>query len=452
MIESIGVNHADMNEYQEIVLTQPELSGIIVKSIDGLGPAGANINFTELATIDGAIDNSARIETREIKLDLIFMTNQQFPLIEDVRLKTYKLFPVKKNITFYIKTDRRGLIHCYGRVEKNEPKIFQKQEGCTITIKCGDPFWHTDEQVNTIFFGVEPLFEFIYDNEGYGTKEVSGNQYDWDPCITVLNNSKYKGYVRDEDRIHVIVMSGTKYINSETNKPYYLYNNVVFDRYISRVPQYSQYIRPNEGYQEFFKNEEIDSLVKVDPETNEISIIAKVNPEFETTNRYHLKVLRTQMIGQGGTALTGYNTEMGEIHENDVTEGNVFYEGDADTGFIIDIIAKGNATKVQFFDKETGEAMELSDSIIASISGYGISQGDVITINSKFGMKSVTLLRDGKTYDLLNALVPTTYPDGTKRMEWLKLCKGNNVFAYHAETGLENLVFNVRYDVLYEGA
>ena len=67
MIESIGINHVDMNEYQEIILTQPELSGIIVKSIDGLGPAGATINMMELATIDGAIDNSSKYKLEILK-------------------------------------------------------------------------------------------------------------------------------------------------------------------------------------------------------------------------------------------------------------------------------------------------------------------------------------------------------------------------------------------------
>ena len=131
MIQSVTITNP-ANESLEMILAQPELSGFVVKSIDGLGPAPANINMTELATIDGAIDNTARLETRDIVLSLVFL---DAPTIEDARLKSYKYFPIKKKVRFTVKTDNRT---CFaeGRVEKNEPKIFQKQEGTTVTIKC----------------------------------------------------------------------------------------------------------------------------------------------------------------------------------------------------------------------------------------------------------------------------------------------------------------------------
>ena len=464
MIESIGVNHADIREYQEIVLTQPELSGIIVKSIDGLGPTGANINFTELATIDGAIDNSAKLETRELKIDLIFMTNSQLPLIEDVRLKTYKLFPVKKNITFYIKTDRRGLIHCYGRVEKNEPKIFQKQEGCTITIKCADPYWHTDEEVNTMFYGVEPLFEFQYDNESIGSHYQPGKYYDKAISKGFIINKTRTGYEDDCDKVHIQVfkVNDHTFTNDLGHQITYGLYEFLFDSYVSRVPSDDFYIGTSDDFKTIYENHELFVAARL-TQNNTIITQAMIKQTI-SEGSYSKYVFRSyeMVLGSGGDVINGEETEFGNI--NNFTEGNVFYDGEADTGIILEIIAKGAANGCKFYDMETGEMMQVSNSIIEQITHQGIDQGDVITINTKKGQKSAKLLRNGETYDILNALIPTVIDEqGTKRMEWLELHKGDNVFGYDTPKwdpdasdiidtgGLENLVFNVRYDMLYEG-
>lgn len=160
MIESITItNHLD--ESLELVLTEPEKSGIIIRSIDGLGPAKANMHLTDLATIDGGIDNGAKLDTRNIVLSLLFLKN---PTIEDTRLKTYKYFPIKQNITFKIKTDNR---ECYtiGRVESNTPNIFDRDEGCQISIICPDPYFYNVEDDDVIFFADNASFEFPFSNE-----------------------------------------------------------------------------------------------------------------------------------------------------------------------------------------------------------------------------------------------------------------------------------------------
>lgn len=167
MIKSITItNH--LGESIKMELMKPESSGFIVESIEGLGPAKANVNFTTLATIDGAIDNSARLEYRNIVINLIFLEN---PTIEDSRLKSYQYFPIKRNITFLIETDRR-ICETVGRVENNTPKIFSKsendREGCQISIMCPDPYFYSagpNKLTETVFYGTESLFEFPFSNE-----------------------------------------------------------------------------------------------------------------------------------------------------------------------------------------------------------------------------------------------------------------------------------------------
>lgn len=163
MIKSVTItNH--LGESIKLDLFNPEESGFIIKSIEGLGPVKANINFKELATNDGSIDNSARLSSRNIVMSLQFMES---PTIEETRLKSYKYFPIKRNIKFLIETDSR-ICETIGRVETNVPTIFSNAEGCQISILCPNPYFYSagENGANqTIFYGTEPLFEFPFSNE-----------------------------------------------------------------------------------------------------------------------------------------------------------------------------------------------------------------------------------------------------------------------------------------------
>lgn len=163
MIKSVTItNHLD--ESIKLDLFNPEESGFIIKSIEGLGPVKANINFKELATNDGSIDNSARLSSRNIVMNLQFMES---PTIEETRLKSYKYFPIKRNIKFLIETDSR-ICETIGRIETNTPTIFSNAEGCQISILCSNPYFYSAGENGTnqtIFYGTEPLFEFPFSNE-----------------------------------------------------------------------------------------------------------------------------------------------------------------------------------------------------------------------------------------------------------------------------------------------
>lgn len=163
MIKSVTVtNH--LGESKKFELRFPEKSGFLIQSISGLGPAKANINSTEIATNDGSIFNSARLTSRNIVLSLALMMQ---PTVEDIRLMAYKYFPIKKRIKLIFETDRRTA-EIYGYVESNEPDIFSKYVTTQISIICPDPYFYSAGQngiQRTIFYGIEPLFEFPFSNE-----------------------------------------------------------------------------------------------------------------------------------------------------------------------------------------------------------------------------------------------------------------------------------------------
>lgn len=163
MIKSVTItNHLD--ESIKLDLFNPEDSGFIIKSIEGLGPVKANINFKELATNDGSIDNSARLSSRNIVMNLQFIES---PTIEETRLKSYKYFPIKRNIKLLIETDSR-ICETIGRVETNVPTIFSNSEGCQISILCANSYFYSAGENGTnqtTFYGTDPVFEFPFSNE-----------------------------------------------------------------------------------------------------------------------------------------------------------------------------------------------------------------------------------------------------------------------------------------------
>lgn len=303
MIKSVTViNH--LGESLKMELMNPEKSGFAIKSISGLGPSKADIHMTDFATVDGAIDNSARIESRDITLDLIFYAN---PTIEDTRLLSYKYFPSKQMVNLIFETDNRTA-YTQGRVESNEPSIFSTNKkdhvGCKISILCPDSFMYSIGGDRHIFNGIEPLFEFPFTNE-----------------------------------------------------------------------------------------------------------------------------VETKTL------------QMGSISQ--YTERNVSYEGDAETGVIIVLHALGTIRDFAIYNTTTREVIKIDDDKYTAILGSGISASDEITINTSVGKKSITALRGGVTYNILNVL--------DKDPDWFQLSKGDNVFVYTVSYGLENVQLTIKNEIAYYG-
>lgn len=162
MIKAITVTNY-LGDSMRLSLNDPWETGLIIKNIEGLGPPKADINFTELATQDGGIDNSARVQSRNIVIDFQFTETEELRTIEEVRLQTYKYFPIKRNVTIQIETDKR-ICETIGKVESNEPNIFDQNEGCQISILCPNSYFRKPETGLLNVSGVNSLFEFPFCN------------------------------------------------------------------------------------------------------------------------------------------------------------------------------------------------------------------------------------------------------------------------------------------------
>lgn len=306
MIKSFTVTNY-LGDSIKIELGRPEKSGFLVKSVSGLGPSKANIITTEVSTNDGSLFNSARLNQRNIVFNFIFVETVNRENIEDVRQKSYKYFPLKKNLDLLIETDNR-IVKTTGYVESNEPNIFSSQEGTQISIICPDPYFYSagpDGNNITFLYGVEPVFEFPFSNESLT-----------DPLIT--------------------------------------FGNV------------------------------------------------------------HLK-----------------------------TENVITYKGDTEIGVTIHIHAIGEAENITIYNTGTREIMKIDTVKLEALTGSGIVAGDDIIIKTQKGDKSITLIREGISINMLNCL--------GKETDWFTLAKGDNIFAFTAESGTTNLRFWIENKVTYEG-
>lgn len=122
---------------------------------------------------------------------------------------------------------------------------------------------------------------------------------------------------------------------------------------------------------------------------------------------------------------------------------SVIYDGDADVGVTISIHANGPASGIRIYNTGTREQMGIDDNRIKALTGTGLSSGDEIVICTVKGKKSVTLIRDGARINILNCI--------SRNADWFQISKGDNVFAYTAETGSDLLQFTITNQVVYEG-
>lgn len=167
MIKSIKVTNHIGEEVKIDLMDDEPKHGMLVKSIEGLGPPKANINSSKNANFDGEVFNSTYLNKRNIVISLLFTPA---PSIEDTRQRMYKYFSIKKSIVITIEMDNRTL-SAFGVVESNDPNIFSDKEGSVISILCVDPYLYSNSNI-AVFSGTISEFKFPFANNSKTAKTL----------------------------------------------------------------------------------------------------------------------------------------------------------------------------------------------------------------------------------------------------------------------------------------
>lgn len=125
------------------------------------------------------------------------------------------------------------------------------------------------------------------------------------------------------------------------------------------------------------------------------------------------------------------------------TANLIHYDGDVDVGITIQMHFVGEAKKIKIYNIGTREIMALDTDKIAAMTGSELKNGDDIIICTEKGNKSIVLVREGVTTNILNCL--------DKHVAWFTLTKGDNQFAFTSEVGNSNVQFTITNRVAYEG-
>lgn len=109
--------------------------------VGGLDPPKATVNLTNLASMDGSLLNSAKVNTRNLVINLKITGD-----IEANRLELYRFFRPKHSCTFYFKNKRRN-VKIEGVVESVECPQFTNKEIMQVSILCPMPYFQDIEEI-----------------------------------------------------------------------------------------------------------------------------------------------------------------------------------------------------------------------------------------------------------------------------------------------------------------
>lgn len=119
---------------------------------------------------------------------------------------------------------------------------------------------------------------------------------------------------------------------------------------------------------------------------------------------------------------------------SEYVEVNVLNTSDYETGIILTLTANGSVVNPTIYNMTNNENFSLN---------ITMQTGDVITIDTRKGSKSVTLNRDGVISNIINNMQIGS--------EWIMLNVGDNIFSYTCDQGSEYLYVIATAQPIYEG-
>ena len=117
-------------------------------SVTGILPPKANVNASNLATMDGSVVNGSRLGNRNVVLTILPQGK-----IEANRVALYTYFKAKKQVRLYFTTGSRS-VYIDGWVESVSGDLFSIKEKIQVSVICPDPWFKAVNAVTANFDAV----------------------------------------------------------------------------------------------------------------------------------------------------------------------------------------------------------------------------------------------------------------------------------------------------------
>ena len=406
------------NKYgQQLELTNNK--AYVITSIDGIDPPDAVINTTRNASADGSVFNSSYVDDRTITITLSINGPA-----EENRINLYKYFKAKYPVRLYYKNDTRD-VYIDGYVKNINIDFFNKKQVAQINVFCPEPFFNGTEETVTDFSSVQPMFEFPF--EVPYSENLLLYPYDY-------GSRTYKGITFTVNNDGSITANGTAtaysdqplQMRTDTDTPFYLSDGTYT---ISGCPEGGSSttyrilvgITVNGTWQTIAADAGEGAQFTYDSSMGALGVVIAVY-QGATVN----DVIFKPMITTGDSVPTEFSLyaapeiEFGEILIEQ--EKDVINNGDVESGCLFVLRARGPLTNPVIYNAETNDFFKLNISM---------AESDEITINTMKKQKSVKLLSNGVTTNIIGNLVSGS--------TWLQLAPADNVFTTSAQTNPENL-------------
>lgn len=393
-----------------------------ITEFSGLNPPKATINTSTTATLDGGMFNSAKLQMRSINLAFAIEENA-----EQNRLAVYEVVQPKNPINLYYQSEMLD-VFISGYVEEVSPSYFAKKQVVTVSILCPFPYFKSAQQVVNELSSVIKKFHFPFASEG-------GKN-----LLQITENTQTVGGV-------TFTVNDDGSITADGTASDYTWSAYVTQSLVLDAGTYILNGCPSGGssttyrLQAFTGNPSNPTLTANDYGSGATFTLSEQSTVFvrmlvkgTVDNLTFNPMVRYSVYTNGDFQPFGYGQIVFGVIDP-LTSVIIVNQGSVQTGLTFELYAKNPITNPKIFNYQTGEFLAINTTM---------QQGDLITITTGQGNKTITLLRDGVTTNIFNLL--------DKNSTWLQLDIGGGVFVYEVGEGSTvNLSVTISHYDLFEG-
>lgn len=173
-----------------------------------------------------------------------------------------------------------------------------------------------------------------------------------------------------------------------------------------------------------------DPWFRIDNELNRITSFSNIEPVFEFPfNWTNNPVSEPKPLWFGAIQ---------NMHSK-----NIMYDGESEVGVIIRMSFDGPVNNIRIYNEEAGQEIDVFTDKVGQIIPEGIRKGDELVICTVPKQKYVEIIRDGVSYNILNAI--------NRDVRFITLHKGANTIVYSADSGVDNILMSIENETLYTG-